>query len=120
MEPVANRPWDVWQVINDDRRLSLNYVSDGFYDYLKHLLHSRMRRRLVGISFFTVLTWLSQLYETRRRFIQHVGADPQKRRWIMSQNDREYTAEGTIDGGSVVVLKAKALEVFDAELARFE
>jgi hypothetical protein len=38
----------------------------------------------------------------------------------MSQNDREYTAEGTIDGGSVVVLKAKALEVFDAELARFE
>jgi hypothetical protein len=38
----------------------------------------------------------------------------------MSQNDKEYTAEGTIDGGSVVVLKAKALEVFDAELARYE
>jgi hypothetical protein len=38
----------------------------------------------------------------------------------MSQNDKEYTAEGTIDGWSVVVLKAKALEVFDAELARFE
>jgi hypothetical protein len=39
----------------------------------------------------------------------------------MSQNpDREYTAEGTIDGGRAVVLKANALEVSDAKLARFE
>jgi len=65
MEPVANRPWDAWHVINDGRRLSLNYVSDGFYDYLKHLLHSPMCRRLVGISFFTVryihiFAWLGQ------------------------------------------------------------
>ena len=34
MEPVANRPWDAWQVINDGKRFSLNYVSDGFYYYL--------------------------------------------------------------------------------------
>jgi hypothetical protein len=24
MEPVANRPWDAWHVVNDSRRLSLN------------------------------------------------------------------------------------------------
>jgi hypothetical protein len=26
MESVANRPWDAWHVINDGRRLSLDYV----------------------------------------------------------------------------------------------
>ena len=63
----------------------------------------------------------SRLYEVRRRFFQYVGADPQGSRWSVSQNhDREYTAEGTIDGGRTVVLKANALEVSDAELARFE
>jgi len=111
MEPVANRPWDAWHVINDCRRLSLNYVSDGFYDYLKHLLHSPMCRRLVDISLFTVLTWLSRLYEARKRFFQHVGTDPQRGRWSVNQDtNRNYTAEG-VEEGSVVVLKAKALEV---------
>jgi hypothetical protein len=38
----------------------------------------------------------------------------------LKDTNRSYTAEGTIDGGSVVVLKAKALEVSDAKLERFE
>ena len=29
MESVANRPWDVWHVINDGKRFIINYVSDG-------------------------------------------------------------------------------------------
>jgi hypothetical protein len=121
MEMVANRPWDAWHVTNDGKRFIINYVSDGFYYYLMHLLHNRMCRRLVGISFFTVLTWLSRLYEARRRFFQHVGADPQRGRWSVNQeSNRNYTAEGTIEEGSAVVLKAKALDVLDAELARFE
>jgi len=37
----------------------------------------------------------------------------------MSQNSN-YTAEGAIEGGRVVVLKANALEVLEAELARLE
>jgi hypothetical protein len=49
--------WGAWHVINDGRRLSLDYVSDGFYDYLKHLLHSLMCRELVGLNFPTVLVW---------------------------------------------------------------
>jgi hypothetical protein len=31
MEPVANRPWDAWHVVNDGKRFIINYVSDGFY-----------------------------------------------------------------------------------------
>jgi hypothetical protein len=118
MEPVANRPWDAWHVVNNGKRFSLNYVSDGFYYYLMHLLHSSMCRRLVDISFFTVLTCLSRLYEARRRFFQHVGAEPRRSRY--NNSDREYAMKGTIDGGSIIVLKAKALEVSDAKLARFE
>ena len=39
----------------------------------------------------------------------------------MSQNpNRNYTAEGTIEAKTVVMLKANALEVLDAELARLE
>jgi len=37
----------------------------------------------------------------------------------MSQNSN-YTTKGTIEARTVVMLKAKALEVFDAELARLE
>jgi hypothetical protein len=44
--PIENRVWDAWHVINDGRRLVMNYVSDGFYDYLKHLLHSPVCRRV--------------------------------------------------------------------------
>jgi len=117
LEPVANRPWDAWHVMNDGKRFIINYVSDGFYYYLMHLLHNPMCRRLVDISFFTVHTWLSRLHEARRRFIQHVGADPRRSQY--NNSDREYTAEG-VEEGSVVVLKANALEAFDAELARFE
>jgi hypothetical protein len=120
MESVANRPWDAWHVINDGRRLSLNYVSDGFYDYLKHLLQSLMCRELVGLNFPTVLVWFRRLDEARRRFIQHVGADPQRGRWSVNQDtNRNYTAEG-VEEGSVIILKAKALEVSDAKLERFE
>jgi hypothetical protein len=117
LEPVANKLWDTWQVLNDGKRFIINYVSDGFYYYLMHLLHRRICRRLVGINFPTVLTWLSRLYEARRRFFQHVGADPQRGRWSVNQDpNRNYTAEG-VEEGSVVVLKAKALMVSDAELA---
>ena len=28
MEPVANRPWDAWHVVNDGKRFIINYVSD--------------------------------------------------------------------------------------------
>jgi hypothetical protein len=39
----------------------------------------------------------------------------------MNQNpNRNYTAEGTIEARTAVMLKANALEVLDAELARFE
>jgi hypothetical protein len=75
-----------------------------------------MCRGLAGIDFPTVLTWFSRLYEVRRRFFQYVGADPQK---SLSQNSN-YTTEGVIEGGRAVVLRMNALEVFDAELARFE
>jgi hypothetical protein len=34
--------------------------------------------------------------------------------------NRNYTAEGTIEAGTAVMLKANALEVLDAELARLE
>jgi hypothetical protein len=66
MESVANRPWDAWHVINDGRRLSLNYVSDGFYDYLKHLLHSPMCREYAGLSYGIVLVWFRRLKESRK------------------------------------------------------
>jgi hypothetical protein len=116
MESVANRPWDAWHVVNDGKRFIINYVSDGFYNYLKHLLQSPMCRGLAGIDFPTVLTWFSRLYEERRRFFQYVGANPQR---SLSQNSN-YTTEGVIEGGRAVVLRMNALEVFDAELARFE
>jgi len=116
MESVADRSWDAWHVANDGKRFILNYKKYGFYHYLKHLLQSPMCRGLAGIDFFTVLTWFSRLYEVRRRFFQYVGADPQK---SLSQNSN-YTTEGVIEGGKAVVLRMNALEVFDAELARFE
>jgi hypothetical protein len=103
-------------VANDGKRFILNYKKYGFYHYLKHLLQSPMCRGLAGIDFPTVLTWFSRLYEVRRRFFQYVGADPQK---SLSQNSN-YTTEGVIEGGRAVVLRMNALEVFDAELARFE
>ncbi len=121
MEPVANRPWDAWHVINDGRHLSLNYVSDGFYNYLKHLLQSPMCRELMGLNFPTVLVWFWRLDEARQHFFQHIGADQQGRRWSMNQNhNRNYTAEGTIEARTAVMLKVNALEVLDAELARLE
>jgi hypothetical protein len=51
MEPVANRPWDAWHVITDGERFIKNYEKDGFYNYLKHLLHSPMCRRLADLKF---------------------------------------------------------------------
>jgi hypothetical protein len=72
MEPVANRPWDAWHVINDGRRLSLNYVSDGFYNYLKHLLQSPNCRQLIGLDYNAVLVWFSRLERARQRFFSMV------------------------------------------------
>jgi hypothetical protein len=119
MESVANRPWDAWHVVNDEKRFIINYVSDGFYDYLKHLLHSLMCRELVGLNFPTVLIWFRRLDEARRRFFRHVGTDQQERRCNMNQNPN-YTTKGTIEARTAVMLKANALEVLDAELARLE
>jgi hypothetical protein len=121
MEPVANRPWDAWHVINDGKRFIINYVSDGFYNYLKHLLQSPKCRQLIGLDYNTVLVWFSQLERARQRFFQHVGTDQQGRRCSMNQNhNRNYMIEGTVEARTAVILKANALEVLDAELARLE
>jgi hypothetical protein len=64
-------------VVNDGKRLIINYVSDGFYNYLKHLLHSPMCRGLVDLNFPTVLVCFSRLEELRQHFIQHVFTSPQ-------------------------------------------
>jgi hypothetical protein len=119
MEPVANRPWDAWHVIDDGKRFIINYVSDGFYNYLKHLLQSPKCRQLIGLEYNTVLVWFSQLERTRQRFFQHVGTDQQGRRCSMNQNSN-YTTKGTVEARTAVMLKANALEVIDAELARLE
>jgi hypothetical protein len=68
MEPVANRPWDAWHVIDDGKRFIINYVSDGFYDYLKHLLHSPKCRQSIGLDYNTVLVWFSRLERARQHF----------------------------------------------------
>jgi hypothetical protein len=121
MEPVANRPWDAWHVIDDGKRFIINYVSDGFYNYLKHLLQSPKCRQSIGFDYNTVLVWFSRLERARQRFFQHVGTDQQGRRCSMNQkHNRNYTAEGTIEARTAVMLTANALEVIDAELARLE
>jgi hypothetical protein len=119
MEPVANRPWDTWHVIDDGKRFIINYVSDGFYDYLKHLLQSPNCRQLIGLDYNTVLIWFSQLERARQHFIQHVGTDQQGRRCGMNQNSN-HTTKGTVEARTAVMLKVNALEVLDAELARLE
>jgi hypothetical protein len=119
LESVENRSWDAWHVVNDGKRFIINYVSDGFCHYLKHLLHSPKCRQLIGLDYNTVLIWFRRLDEARQRFFQHVGADQQGRRWSMNQNSN-YTVEGTIEARTVVVLKANALEVIEEELERFE
>jgi hypothetical protein len=121
MEPVANRPWDAWHVVNDGKRFIINYVSDGFYNYLKHLLQSPKCRQSIGLDYNTVLVWFSRLEKARQHFIQHVRADQQGRRCCMNQNhNRNYMIEGTVEARTAVMLKANALEVLDAELARLE
>jgi hypothetical protein len=121
MEPVANRPWDAWHVIDDGKRFIINYVSDGFYNYLKHLLHSPNCRQLIGLDYNTVLVWFSRLDESRQRFFQHIGTDQQGRRSSMNQNhNRNYTTKDTVEARMVFMLKANASEVLDAELARLE
>jgi hypothetical protein len=120
-EPVANRPWDAWHVIDDGKRFIINYVSDGFYHYLKHLLQSPKCRQLIGLDYNTVLIWFSRLDESRQHFIQHVGTDQQGRRCSMNQNhNRNYMIEGTVEARTAVMLKANALEVIEGELERFE
>jgi hypothetical protein len=79
LEPVANRPWDAWHVLNDGRSIIMNYVSDGFYNYLKHLLQSPMCRWLVGLNFPTVLIWFKRLDEARQHFFNTLGPPINKR-----------------------------------------
>ena len=119
VEPVVNRPWDAWHVIDDGKRFIINYEKDGFYDYLKHLLQSPNCRQLIGLDYNTVLIWFRRLDGARRRFFQHVGADQQGRRCSMNQNSN-YTAEGAIEARTAVMLKANALEVIEEELARLD
>ena len=97
----------------------MNYERDGLYDYLKHLLQNPKCRQLIGLDEATVLEWFRRLEESRQHFIQHVGTDPQGSRWRMSQNSN-YTAEGAIEARMVIVLRANALEVLEAGLARLE
>jgi hypothetical protein len=121
MEPVVNRPWDAWHVVNDGKRFIIDYVSDGFYNYLKHLLQSPNCRQLIGLDYTAVLIWFSRLDESRQRFFQHVGTDQQGRRYGMNQNhNRNFTVEGIVEARTAIMLKATALEVLDAELARLE
>jgi Ser-tRNA(Ala) deacylase AlaX len=121
MEPVANRPWDAWHVANDGKRFIMNYEKDGFYNYLKHLLHSPKCRQLIGLKYNTVLIWFRRLDEARQHFFQHIGTDQQGRRYNMNQNhNRNFTVEGTIEVRTAVMLKANALEVIEEELARLE
>jgi hypothetical protein len=121
LESVTNRLWDIWHIIDDGKRFIIDYVSDGFYNYLKHLLQSPKCRQLIGLGYNTVLIWFRRLDEARRRFFRHIGAEQQRSRWRMSQNpNRNYTAEGTIEARTAVMLKANALEVLDAELSRCE
>jgi hypothetical protein len=78
-EPVANRPWDAWHVLNDGKRFVMNYERDGPY-------------------FPTVLVWFRRLDEARQRFFQHVGAtDSQESRRRMNQN---HTQELHSRGGN--------------------
>jgi hypothetical protein len=121
MEPVENRPWDTWHVIDDGKRFIINYVGDGFYNYLKHLLQNPKCRQSIGLDYNTVLAWFSRLKRARQRFFQHVGTDQQGRRCCMNQNhNRNYMIEGTVEAKTVVMLKANALEVIEEELERFE
>jgi hypothetical protein len=119
MEPVANRPWDAWHVIDDGKRFIINYVSDGFYNYLKHLLQSPKCRQLIGLDYNTVLIWFRRLDGARQRFFQHVGTDQRGRRCSMNQNSN-YTTKGTVEARTAVMLKANALEVIEEELERLE
>jgi len=116
LEPVENRPWDAWHVIDDGKRFIINYVSDSFYHYLMHLLHSPKCRQLIGLDYNTVLVWFFRLERARQHFFQHVG---QGRRCCMNQNSN-YTTKGTIEVRTAVMLKANALEVIEEELARLE
>jgi hypothetical protein len=121
MEPVANRPWDAWHVVNDGKRFIINYVSDGFYNFLKHLLHSPKCRQSIGLDYNTVLVWFSRLERARQRFFQHVGTDQQGRRCSINQNhNKNYMIEGTVEVRMAVILTANALEVIEEELARLE
>jgi hypothetical protein len=38
MEPVANRPWDAWHVINGGKRFIINYENDASYKFSWSLL----------------------------------------------------------------------------------
>jgi hypothetical protein len=119
MEPVANRPWETWHGIDDGKRFIINYVSDGFYNYLKHLLQSPKCRQSIGLDYNTVLIWFRRLDGARQRFFQHVGTDQQGRGCSMNQNSN-YTTKGTVEAKTAVMLKANALEVIEEELDRFE
>jgi len=72
-EPVENRPWDAWHVINEGKRFIMNYVSDGFFDYLKHLLQNPKCRQLTDLDEATVLVWFRRLEESRQHYFRQVG-----------------------------------------------
>jgi hypothetical protein len=101
------------------KKFIINYEKDGFYNYLKYLLHSPNCRQLIGLGYNTVLIWFSRLERARQRFIQHVGTDQQGRHCSMNQNSN-YTTKGIIEARTAVMLTANAMEVLEEELARLE
>jgi hypothetical protein len=79
MEPVANRPWDAWHVLNDGKRFIINYVSDGFYNYFKHLLHSPMCREYtenIQALIFPQFSFGSLGWRRQDSTFQHVFTNP--------------------------------------------
>ena len=50
----------------------MEYERDGFYDYLKHLLHSLMCREYASLSYTAVLAWFRRLEESRQQLFHPV------------------------------------------------
>jgi hypothetical protein len=54
--------------VNDGKRFIIIYERNGFYCYLKHLLHNPKCRELAGLDYSIILVWLRRLEEARQHF----------------------------------------------------
>jgi hypothetical protein len=102
-------------VINDGKRFVMNYESDSFYDYLKHLLLSPMCRGLIGLDYNTVLVWFRRLDGARQHF--SVCWNRPTREPMGYEPELQLHNRGAIEGRMVVMPKASPLEVLEEELA---